>query len=64
MVSLIGSLPIKSIVKFFGVSIIILGLIFFGEGTYSLFSYNFSDNVNLDNSIPKIEFAKDRKSVV
>lgn len=56
-----GPLPIKTIVKFFALSIIALGLIFMGEGTYSLFSFEASEHRNVDNTVPIIQFAKDRK---
>lgn len=54
-----GPLPIKKVVKFFAVCMIILGIILFVEGTYNLFSVNLSDNKNLDNTVPQITFAKD-----
>lgn len=61
MVKITGPLPIKSIVKFFAFSIIALGVIFFGEGTYFLFSYDISSSSDFDTTIPSISFAKDRK---
>ena len=56
-----GPLPIKKVVRFFAICIIILGITFFGGGTYALFSYDFSSDSTIDDTIPEISFAKDRK---
>lgn len=40
---------------------IILGIILFGDGTYHLFAYSFGNNIEIDNTRPDIQFAKDRK---
>ncbi len=61
MGKLLGPLPIETIVKFFAIALIVLGVIFFGEGTYGLFAVNFDNDAEIDNTIPKIEFlANDR----
>ena len=60
-VSQIGPLPIQTIIKFFAFAIIALGVIFLGEAAYFLFSSNNSSDVSVDNTVPVIEFAKDRK---
>ncbi len=39
-----GPLPIKTIVKFFAICLIVLGVIFMGESAYSLFSFNSQDS--------------------
>ena len=54
-----GPLPIKVIVRFFAISLIVLGVIFFGESTYAFFSNNVSEERELDNTVPEITFAKD-----
>lgn len=53
-------LPIQTIVKFFAFSIIALGVIFLGEGAYSLFTREPKVDPSTNISVPKIEFAKDR----
>ncbi len=56
-----GPLPIQTIVRFFAFAIIVLGLIFMGEGTYAIFFNDFASDVDIDNTIPVITFAQDRK---
>lgn len=56
-----GPLPIDKLVKFFAICMIVFGVILFGEGTYNLFAVNPGNDTILDNTIPNIEFAKDRK---
>lgn len=53
-----GPLPIKSIVKFFAIALIVLGVIFFGEASYSLFSVNTGNGADLDTSVPQIAFTR------
>lgn len=54
-----GPLPIPTIVRFYAICMIILGVVFFGKGAYNLFAVSFGDSTELDNTIPIIEFAKD-----
>lgn len=56
-----GPLPIKSVAKFFAISLIVLGVIFFGEAAYAQFSFNSSSSAEMDTTAPEIAFAKDRK---
>lgn len=37
-----GPLPIQTIIKFFAICMIVLGVIFIGDAAYSLFSFNTS----------------------
>jgi len=55
-----GPLPIKTILRFFAFSLIILGIIFIGENVYSLISNSHKLEVPKDYVPPKIEFAQDR----
>lgn len=56
-----GPLPIKTVAKFFAISLIVLGVIFFGEGAYAQFSFISSNHTETDTTVPEIAFAKDRK---
>ncbi len=38
-----GPLPIQTIIKFFAICLIVLGVIFIGQSAYSLFSFNSPD---------------------
>lgn len=64
MEKLIGPLPIQTIVKFFAFCLIVLGIIFIVDGAYFLFSPNISDNVEVDNTVPVIQFSKDGNNAV
>lgn len=55
-----GPLPIKTIVKFFAFAIIMLGVIFLGEGAYSLITNINTDNSPIQITKPDIEFSKSR----
>lgn len=54
-----GPLPIKTVAKFFAISLIVLGVIFFGEGAYAQFSFNANNQNDMDTTVPEIAFAKD-----
>lgn len=61
LASLLGPLPIQTIVKFFAISLIVFGLALFVGGTYNQFAINFESVDELDTSLANIEFSKDRK---
>lgn len=54
-----GPLPIQTIVRFYAICMIILGVVFFGKATYDLFAVSFASSAELDNTVPNIEFARD-----
>ena len=56
-----GPLPIKVIVRFFAICLIVLGVIFVGESSYGFFSGEIYGLRELDSTVPEINFAKDRK---
>lgn len=57
-------LPIKTIVRFFAFAIIILGIIFLGEGTFSLFTNTSSKDIPGTVIKPEIEFSKDGNNAI
>ena len=56
-----GPLPVQTIIRFFAFCIIALGVIFLVKSGYDLFAVEIANNNNMDNTVPQIEFAKDRK---
>ena len=64
MAKLVGPLPIKAIVKFFAFSLIILGIIFIADGAYFLFSFDDSNKMVIDDTVPVIQFAKDGNNAI
>lgn len=61
MANQIGPLPIQTIVKFFAICMIVVGIILLGEGAFSLFSSDGSSDSGINDTIPSIDFAKDRQ---
>ena len=56
-----GPLPIKVIVRFFAICLIVFGIIFVGEASYAFFYNDGPTDRELDSSVPEITFSKDRK---
>lgn len=54
-----GPLPIKSVIKFFAFSIIILGLILLGESAYSFYSNYQNEKTFSQATVPTVKFAQD-----
>lgn len=59
-----GPASIKSIVKFFAISIIILGVIFIGEGSYALYENDKLNRQVIDNTVPEISFAQEENNAI
>ena len=59
-----GPASIKSILRFFGVSLIILSAIFIGKGSYALYQNYKISNVKEDSSVPQIAFEQEGNNAV
>ncbi|MCI9365764.1 MAG: hypothetical protein HFJ54_04060 [Clostridia bacterium] len=59
-----GPASIKSIVRFFAISIIVLGVIFIGEGSYALYEYDKLNREVIDNTVPEIAFDRNENNAV
>lgn len=59
-----GPLPIKTVVRFFAIAIIVLGIIFIGQSAYSMFTSNTPEDSGIATTNPVIEFAKDGNNAV
>lgn len=59
-----GPASIKSILRFFSISLIILGLIFIGKGSYALYQNYELSKEEVDNSIPEIAFEQEGNNAV
>lgn len=59
-----GPASIKSIVRFFAISIIILGVIFIGEGSYALYENDKSNRQVIDNTVPEITFEQEGNNAI
>lgn len=58
-----GPASIKSVVRFFSISLIILGIIFLGEGSYALYT-NYSNEHSQVDSRPDITFEEESNNAI
>ncbi len=58
-----GPASIKSVVRFFSISLIILGIIFLGEGSYALYT-NYSTQESQTESVPTITFEQEANNAI
>lgn len=59
-----GPASLKSILKFFSICLIILGVIFIGEGSYSLSYNNKSAKESIDDTAPVISFEQEENNAI
>lgn len=59
-----GPASIKSILKFFGIALIIIGIIFICNGSYALYQNNRLSKEEVDNTIPEIAFEQEGNNAV
>lgn len=59
-----GPASIKSIVRFFAISIIILGVIFIGEGSYALYENDKLTREVIDTTVPEISFEQEGNNAI
>lgn len=59
-----GPASIKSILRFFSICLIVLGLIFMGKGSYALYENYEMSKVEVDNSFPTITFEQEGNNAI
>lgn len=59
-----GPASIKSILRFFSISLIILGAIFIGKGSYALYQNNQMLKAEIDNAVPQISFEQEGNNAI
>lgn len=59
-----GPASIKSILRFFSISLILLGAIFIGKGSYALYQNYELSKQEVDNTVPEIAFEQEENNAI
>lgn len=59
-----GPASLKSILRTFSICLIILGIVFIGNGSYALYQNNLLLKSNIDNTVPEIAFEQEENNAI
>src|SRR5699024_8930851 len=59
-----GPASLKSILRFFAISLIIFGVIFIGDGSYALYQNEVIRKSSIDESVPEISFEQEGNNAI
>ncbi len=59
-----GPASLKSILKTFSICLIVLGIVFIGNGSYALYQNNILLKSNVDNTVPNIAFEQEENNAI
>lgn len=59
-----GPASLKSILRFFSICLIVLGIIFIGNGSYALYNNEILRKATIDNTVPAISFDKENNNAI
>lgn len=59
-----GPASLKSILRTFSICLIVLGIVFIGNGSYALYQNNVALKASIDNTVPEIAFEQEENNAI